>query len=362
MTSFMGFEFNVQEWALAAGIFIGSILLADVIIVAIDRIVRPLVAQTKTKLDDFLFDNLRGPLKLFFAVFGAYFGLQLVAPALSIGGQGLERLLYFALLLSVGHAIARTVSAVLKWYVTEIDYGQKSRLGDVFPILSKLAKAAVYFTILVILLSELGIEIGPLIAGLGVAGLAVALALQDSLKNFFAGIYILADKPVRKGDFIAVDSETSGIRGWIEEIGWRSTRMRTRSGYTYVLPNERLASSVMINYDKHKGPKRVEALVGAEYGADPEKVFAALKQACQEATTALDSAEKDVAPIVRQERYADSSIEFRAIIHVKSYLDVADALSELNKQIHRSFKKNGLNIPFPIRTLYMHGQTQRKRR
>ncbi|MDP2718058.1 MAG: mechanosensitive ion channel family protein [Candidatus Micrarchaeota archaeon] len=363
MAVFMGIEFNWQEWALALGIFFGSILLAHLVIVAIDKLIRPLVAMTKTKLDDFLFENLRGPLKLLFAVFGAYYGLQLVQPGLNVAGYNLDGLLFFALIIAVGHGVARTVSAVLKWYVTEIDSGQKSRLGDIFPILSKIAQGTVYFAILVILLSEWGLEIGPLIAGLGVAGLAVALALQDSLKNFFAGIYILADKPIRKGSFVAVDSDSSGIRGWVEEIGWRSTRLRTRKGHTYILPNERLASSVMINYDKYKGPKRAEAVVGAEYGAEPEKVMAALLEACNVATKALEVADKEARPIVRQERYADSSIEYRAIIHVKSVLDEPDARSELNKQIHHAFRKNGLTIPFPIRTLYMHekrGKAQKR--
>lgn len=354
MANILGFI--VPDWAAAIGFFVGAILLADVIIVFVDRLVRPLLSKTKTVLDDYLFDNLRGPFKLVFAIFGAYYGLQLASPNVEWFGYKLDALMGFALIIAAGHAAARALSAVLKWYVHEIGIQERSRVGDVFPILSNILKIAVYLGTFIILLSEWGVEIGPLIAGLGVAGIAVALALQDTLKNFFAGLYILADKPVRRGDFVAVDTDMTDNKGWIEEIGWRTTKLRTRDGYLYLIPNDKLASSVVINYNKSRSTKRVRATVGAEYSAEPKYVMDTLEKACKEVIKRLEYADKDEKPVIRLTGYKDSAIEYTASIYVKEYENQFEALSELNQEIHRQFKNAGLTIPFPIRTLYMHDE------
>ncbi|MBI2445098.1 mechanosensitive ion channel family protein [Candidatus Micrarchaeota archaeon] len=352
MVLFAGFDINLAQWALALGFFIGSILLAEFIVVFIDKLIRPLLAKTKTQLDDFLFENLRGPLKLFFSIGGAYLGLQIVTPGLTVFGRNLDGLLFLALIVAVAHAVARTLNAVMKWYLVEVG-AEKARVGDIFPIVRKLIMAAVYFAGLAILLSELGVEIGPLIAGLGVAGLAVALALQDSLKNFFAGIYLLSDKPIQRGDIIALDNDKSDVKGTVEEIGWRSTRIKGVANAIHIIPNEKLAASVIVNYSKGRETRTVMVKVGIEYGEDVDKALKSLMQAAQEAVKSSPAADAGVEPEVRVNEFLDSAVELAALVRVKDYGERFAVASSLRRNILRIFRKQGIHIPFPIRTLHM---------
>ncbi|MBI5225973.1 mechanosensitive ion channel family protein [Candidatus Micrarchaeota archaeon] len=351
MVLIAGMDIDLAQWALATGFFIGSIILAEIVVAFIDKAVRPLFEKTKTKLDDFLFEALRGPLKLFFAITGAYFGLKTVSPQFNLYGHSLDGLLFLSLILAVGHALARTVDALMKWYLLEVGAQDKNRVGDVFPIMRKLAKAAVYFSAFVIFLSQLGVEIGPLLAGLGVAGLAVALALQDSLKNFFAGLYLLADKPIRVGDIIALDSDKSEVKGTVEEIGWRATRIKGVANAIHIIPNEKLAASVIVNYSKGRDTRTVMVKVGIEYGENVEKALAALKAAAQDAIKQSPAADSSVEPEIRINEFLDSAVELAALVRVKDYGERFTVASVLRHNILRIFRKEKINIPFPIRTL-----------
>lgn len=352
MVLIAGVEINIAQWTLALGFFIGSIILAEVILATIDKVIRPLLARTKTQLDDFLFENLRGPLKLFFSLGGAYLGLQVVMPDVVLFGRNLDGLFFLALIVAVAHAVARTLNAVMKWYLLEVG-AEKGRVGDVFPIVRKLAMAAVYFAALAILLSELGVEIGPLIAGLGVAGLAVALALQDSLKNFFAGLYLLSEKPIRRGDVIALDSDKSEVKGTVEEIGWRATRLKGIANAVHIIPNEKLAASVIVNYTRAKDNPSVIVKVGVEFGQDMDQAVAALRRAAETTVKGNPVAEADQEPEIRINEFLDSAIEMMVLLRVKSYGDRFSVATDLRRNILAEFRKDGINIPFPIRTLHM---------
>ncbi len=350
MVLIAGIDINLAQWALALGFFIGSIILAEVIVVFIDKLIRPLLAKTKTQLDDFLFEDLRGPLKLFFSIGGAYLGLQVVMPNLVVFGRDLPGLLYLALIVAVAHAVARTLNALMKWYLLEVG-AEKGRVGDVFPIVRKLIMAAVYFAALAVLLSELGVEIGPLIAGLGVAGLAVALALQDSLKNFFAGLYLLSDKPIRRGDIIALDNDKSEVKGTVEEIGWRATRIKGIANAIHIIPNEKLAASVIVNYSKGRETRTVMVKVGIEYGENVDKALAALTKAAEKTIKEAPATDRDVTPEIRVNEFMDSSVELAALVRVKDYGERFAVASVLRRNILKFFREEHINIPFPIRTL-----------
>ncbi len=350
MVVIAGVEISVAQWALALGFFIGSIVLAQIIVVSIDKLIRPLLAKTKTQLDDFLFDNLRGPLKLFFSIGGAYLGLQVVMPGITVFDRNLDGLLYLALIIAVGHTLARTINALLQWYLLEVG-GDKSRAGDVFPVVRKLVMSAVYFIALAVLLSEMGVEVGPLIAGLGVAGLAVALALQDSLKNFFAGLYLLSDKPIRRGDIIALDNDKSEVKGTVEEIGWRATRIKGAANAVHIIPNEKLAASVIVNYSKGRETRTVMVKVGIEYGADVDKALAALTKAAEKTIKEAPAADSDVKAEIRVNEFLDSSVELAALVRVKDYGERFAVASSLRRNILKFFREERINIPYPIRTL-----------
>ncbi|HBH61105.1 MAG TPA: mechanosensitive ion channel family protein [Nitrospiraceae bacterium] len=202
-----------------------------------------------------------------------------------------------------------------------------------------------------IILSLLGISITPLITALGVGGLAVALALQDTLANLFAGIHILIEKAVRVGDFIKLES---GQEGYVEDITWRTTRIRMLPNNMVVIPNSKLSQSIVTNY--YLPEKRMSLLIpiGVSYSSDPEKVEKILIEEAKTAVGHVPGLLGDPEPFVRFiPGFGDSSLDFTLICQVKEFVDQYPAQHELRKRIFKRFKQEGIEIPFPHRTVYV---------
>src|SRR4030042_1091619 len=202
-----------------------------------------------------------------------------------------------------------------------------------------------------IILSVLGISITPLLTALGVGGLAVALALQDTLANFFAGVHILMEKSIRVGDFIKLES---GQEGYVEDITWRTTRIRMLPNNMVVIPNSKLSQSTVTNY--YLPEKRMSLLipVGVSYGSDPEKVEAVLIDVVKQAVGEIPGLLGNPEPFVRFiPGFGDSSLDFTLICQVQEFVDQYMAQHELRKRIFKRFKEEGIEIPFPHRTVYL---------
>src|SRR4029079_4930090 len=151
-----------------------------------------------------------------------------------------------------------------------------------------LVRAAVRGTILrigaLVMLDSLGVQITPLLTALGVGGLAVALALQDTLSNLFAGVHLLADRPIRVGDYVKI---AESIEGYVVDVGWRSTRVRTLGNNVVIVPNKRVAESIIVNYDMPERRMSLGVAVSVAYGSDPERVEAVVVDEATKAAAEL---------------------------------------------------------------------------
>jgi small-conductance mechanosensitive channel len=204
----------------------------------------------------------------------------------------------------------------------------------------------------IIILENLGIHLTAVWTTLGVGSVAVALALQETLSNFFAGLYIMADRPIRLGDYVQVDS---GQEGFVQSIGWRSTSMRTRANNLVVVPNSTLAKAVITNYSLPESRTTYVLQVGVAYGTDPDLVEKVLLEVAQEAIhdgiAGLLAAPE---PVVRfAPGFGDSSLDFSLIVHITQLADQFLVQSELRKRIVKEFEQAGIQIPFPVRTLVL---------
>jgi small-conductance mechanosensitive channel len=185
---------------------------------------------------------------------------------------------------------------------------------------------------------------------LGVGSVAVALALQDTLSNLFAGLYLMADRPVTPGDYIKLDS---GQEGYVMRIGWRSTRMCTQSNNVVFVPNSTMAKAVIINYSMPELRVSVTVPVHVAYGSDPSRVEKALLDVTREA------AQEGVAGLLLNPPpsvslnpgFGDSSLDFSLGVNVRSFEDQVPVQSELRKRILARFAKEGIHVPFPTRTI-----------
>jgi small-conductance mechanosensitive channel len=199
-----------------------------------------------------------------------------------------------------------------------------------------------------ILLDSVGISITPLIASLGIGSIAVALGLQDTLANLFAGLYLIGDQPVRPGDFVKLES---GEEGYVTDIGWRATRICMLPNIVVIVPNQKIISSTIRNY--HRPDKELACLVevGVHYASDLGKVEKVTIEVAREIQTTLPGAVPTFEPFIRYHTFGDSSINFTAILRVKEFREQYAVKHEFIKALHRRYQKEGIVIPFPIRTL-----------
>ncbi|MDO9585487.1 MAG: mechanosensitive ion channel family protein [Syntrophales bacterium] len=219
-------------------------------------------------------------------------------------------------------------------------------------ISSNITKLIIYLVGLLFILQTLGISVVPILTALGVGGLAVALALKDTLANLFAGLHILLSKQIKAGDYIKLNT---GEEGYVTDITWRNTAIRTIPNNLIIVPNANLASATITNFNLPEKDVPVRVQVGVSYASDLEKVE----------KVALDVARKimeemgapDSEPAVRYQTFGDSSINLTVIMRAKEFADQYMMAHEFIKRLHRRFHEEGIEIPFPIRTLYVKKET-----
>ena len=202
-----------------------------------------------------------------------------------------------------------------------------------------------------LILQNLGINITTLVATLGISGLAVALALQDTLGNLFAGMQIIMSRQIRTGDYVAL---STGEEGAVTDIQARNTTIRTFPERNRVLvPNSILASTVVTNYSLPHRRLLITLPIGVAYDSDLDKVEGVTLEVAMEVLSEVEGGLTDEEPFVRYEEFSDFSINFLLRVPVRQFTDQFLIRHELVKRMHRRYGAEGIEIPFPIRTVYM---------
>jgi small-conductance mechanosensitive channel len=290
---------------------------------------------------------IRLPSILWCLVLGLFVAISVVEmpPRLK---EPLHTLLQAAIILSVTFSVAGVLSSLAA------AAGERRALGLG---MTGLVRTAVRGGILAIgalvLLDALGVQITPLLTALGVGGLAVALALQDTLSNLFAGVHLLADKPIRVGDYVKI---ADTIEGYVVDVGWRSTRVRMLQNNVVIVPNKRVAESTVINYDM---PERRMALllpVSVSYASDPDEVERVLIDETRRAVGEVAGLVGEPPPVVRLiPGFGAYSLDFTLVCQVASFVDQYAVQHELRKRILRRLRVESIDIPFSVRTIEVRG-------
>jgi len=339
----MNIELKDITIPVALGIVSTSILFALRAIVF--RLLHKWAERTETKIDDIIIKAFKVPSLYWCIAIGLYIGV-------SVSELPERYIFYFSKVIHIIVIFSITIATANLSGKIFRDYVQKSELpipttGLVYGIL----KGTIFVIGFLIILTVLGISITPLITALGVGGLAVALALQDTLANLFAGIHILVEKSIRVGDFIKLET---GQEGYVEDITWRTTRIRMLPNNIVVIPNSKLAQSIVTNY--YLPEKRMSLLipVSVSYSSDPEKVEKILVEEAKKAVGEVPGLLGEPEPFVRFiPGFGDSSLDFTLICQVKEFVDQYPVQHELRKRIFKRFKEEGIEIPFPHRTVYL---------
>ena len=203
-------------------------------------------------------------------------------------------------------------------------------------------------------LDSIGISVTPLLASLGIGTLAVALALQDTLANLFAGIYMIVEKPVEAGHFIKLES---GEQGHVVRVGWRSTRIRMLNDTMVVVPNSKLAGSVITNFSLPQHELAVSVDVGVDYNSDLEQVEKVTLEVARELMIHADGAMPGFASRVRYHTFADSSINFTVWLGARDFVSGMAIKHEFIKRLHERYRNGEISLPFPTRRLELSADT-----
>jgi small-conductance mechanosensitive channel len=235
--------------------------------------------------------------------------------------------------------------------------GRSSGVEGVMPstsIIANITRVVVFIVGILVILQTLGISVTPVLTALGVGGLAVALALQDTLSNLFSGIQVIASKQIRTGDYVQLDSLEEG---YITDITWRNTTIRALRNNIVIIPNSKMASAIVRNYSLPEKEIAFSVDVGVSYDSDLEKVEAVCIKTAKHILNTVEGGSKDFEPFVRFHTFGDSSINLSISLGAQEFVNQYAMKHEFVKALHKSFRESAIEIPFPIRTLIHKNET-----
>ena len=215
-------------------------------------------------------------------------------------------------------------------------------------IFKGLTNFAIFSLGILFILQSFGISITPLITALGVGGLAVSLALKDTLSDLFGGINILLSKTMQEGDYVQLDN---GYQGYVENVGWRYTTIRERANNIISIPNSVLSGSISKNFSSMDSAFRVPIQIGVSYDSDLDHVEKVALEVANDLYENLECISKSYKPVIRFREFADSSINFFIYFQGKNFGDHNTIMNSYIKKLHKRFREEKIDIPYPIRTL-----------
>jgi small-conductance mechanosensitive channel len=332
----------LEPWLVSLGLLAAAVVLGYLAkLLVVHRLAR-LAAATKTSLDDLLIVSIQRHVPLWFLLGGLALAAR-TAPIAADHAQLVTSLATAAFFLSLSLAAAGLVGSL-------VDRAPPGAAGKftTTSLSRNLLRAAVLAMGTLLVLVNLGVEITPLLTALGVGSLAVALALQPTLSNLFAGIHISVAKPVRVGDFVELDG---GTQGFILDIGWRATQVRELANNVIVVPNARLSEMIVKNFSLPELEQSLVVQVGVSYGSDLEQVERVTTAVARETLAATAGGIGSFEPFIRFHTFGESAIDFSVILRVVQFTDRYLVTHEFLKRLKARYDREGIEIPFPQRVL-----------
>jgi len=339
---------GTAAWAVPVAVFVGCIVALYLARGMLYRWLARRAAVTRTQADDLIVSVTKLPSHFWVFCLSILIAVRVVQLPGGIESV-MHRALVSVLILSFTLVMARFLAEFVYHYSTQ--WSPEFALATT-GVTRTIVQSVVILTGLLIFLSSLGINIAPLLGALGVGGLAVGLALQPTLSNLFAGFQIAVVRQIRPGHRVALDS---GQEGYVTDISWRTTTLRTPSNHMIIIPNSRLAESIVINYDMPDRPVNIVFNIGVSYDSEARRVQEVLADAARTLRDELPGMVRDFDPIVRFQSFGDSSMNFLVIVRVESFDAQFTVWGEIHHRILERLRREGIEIPFPVRTVYLRG-------
>ncbi|MBF8267753.1 MAG: MscS Mechanosensitive ion channel [Dehalococcoidia bacterium] len=338
------------ELALLLIIAAVSLLVSKLVVFVFDRLLKALTRRTHTTLDDLLIGALRRPVFLFAAVIGIYVALTAVN-FLDQHQSKITSVLVATEMALVVYGLNRVVGAVVQWYLTEVAPRTESTLDErLLPLGRKVATGVIFGLGALMVLRALGVDITPLLAGVGIGGLAVALALQPTLNNLIAGAFTVSESKIGVGDYIRLE-EGPRSEGMVHDIGWRTTKIQTPLNNIVVIPNARLADTIVTNFGAPSPETLAVISCGVSYESDLKHVQRVADEVARHVLKETRGGVPNAEPLVRFQAFGESNIDFDVLLPVQSYGDRFAVTTAFIQELHERFRAEGIEINYPVRRL-----------
>ncbi|MBK8807604.1 MAG: mechanosensitive ion channel family protein [Bacteroidales bacterium] len=336
---------SLLDWLISLAYVVGAIVLGKILYWFSNKILKGLTKKSKTSLDDIIIDLIEEP--VVFAVILS--GIWIAVTRLSFPDSIIQKLyIIFQILITINITwliVRLVISLVNQYFILKESKSDSKFDSQIIPIVKKSLKTIIWIFGIVLALNNAGYDVGALIAGLGIGGIALAMAAKDSISNIFGGFTIFADKPFKLGDRVRI----SGYDGFVEDIGLRSSRIRTIDGTLVTIPNSKITDSVVENVTKEPSRKIVVKL-GLNYNTPLPKIELAmslLKTIAQNNTGVEDTYN------VAFNEFADSSLNLLFVYYIIKGSDIPTIQTEINLSILKNFNENEISFAFPTRSVYL---------
>lgn len=339
---------TITSWGQALLIVLAALVIGKILYWISKNLLVKLTGKTETRIDDIILDLIEEPIVFAFTAAGVWYGLQTLTlsdRAREWIGNGFQ----FLIVLAITWLVARLLKSIFSYYLVPLAEATENDLDDqVLPIVQKGTNLTIWSIGIIVALNNAGYDVGAVLAGLGIGGLALAMAAKDTVSNIFGGVTIFVDRPFKLGDRVKV----SGFDGTIEEIGIRSTRMRTLAGTLVTIPNSVFSDSSVENVSEEPS-RKISLNLGLTYDTTPEAMKNAIS-ILREIVAANDKLEKKT--VVSFNAFGDFAMNILLIYYIRKSADIMEAQTEVNLEILDRFNTGGLEFAFPTQTLYTIGQ------
>lgn len=349
MESFFAKEFyynTIGEWSIALLIVLGAYVFSKFAYWIFGNVIKRITAKTTTRIDDILVEMLEKPIIFGLTVFGLWYGVhQLHFPEQV--DDWINKVYFVVIALTVTWLMARVVDAVIREYLVPLTEKTESEADNHLILIVQKGLRIVIWTLgIIVALNNAGYNVGALLAGLGIGGLALAMAAKDTVANIFGGVTIFTDKPFKIKDRIVI----SGYDGFVEEIGIRSTKLKTLAGRIVTIPNMKFTEGMVENISSEPS-RKISLNIGIEYNTSAEKIEKAI-EVLKEVTIQNKSVEDVFETSFNS--FGEYALNLNHNYYIKRGENLLDTQTAVNLEIKRQFEQHQIHMAFPTQNILIH--------
>ena len=340
---FLNLPFTLSELLTALAIVVAFILAGKTLTWLGRKYLDKWAKKTKTQLDDLLVEKVKPPLSYIIW----FLALKLVLGPLHLNYEALDRAVNTIILFITAWLVAAILDIFIKYYAQQFTARTKSEMDDaLLPLVDKTIKIVVWVIALIWALAIWSVDIGPILGGLGIAGLALGFAVKDSLANIFGGVSLILDRAIKVGDKVKLES---GEMGHIIDVGLRSTRLRTFNNEIITIPNGQMVNSRIQNFGQPDPSLRIVIDFGVDYKSDVDRVKMVVSEIIKSMEEVMSDPPAEVLFLSMEDFYLKFSARFWVADHELAWGKKLEATDKIFKVL----KDNKIEIPYPVQTIHV---------